>query len=170
MADSNTDSTPILKNETLYLRSNWGEVLRVVVLGAAVGLSLPWLSAVLDQYFIIPVFCHTNTTLTICSSSANVSYLIMTALLTIGATVALAHWQIFRPLLIAAATTVALWGLNKQLAGVQTHSVVEFYLLSALSYTSVYLLFFWLLRMGNFVASVLLSALVLVAMRWLLVM
>lgn len=170
MADTDTASTPLLKNETLYLRTNWGEVLRVIALGVAVGLLLPWLSLLLDQYFIRPVFCHAGSVLAICSSSSSVSLVVITVLLTLGATVALAHWQVFRPLLIALATAVALWGLNKQLAGIQSQSASEYYALSVLSYTSVYLLFFWLFRMSNFIASVLLSAFVLVALRWLLVM
>lgn len=145
-----------------------GELLRTAGLGAIIGLLLPILSNAFDMWFIRLVFCYGNQTFAFCNYSGILSYDALTVLLAIGAIIILTHWQIFRPILIVIAVAVTMWGFKQHMSAVEMHGMWEYYTFSVLLYSAAYLLYYWLMRLKSRVASVVITLLVIVLIRWLL--
>lgn len=158
-----------MTEESVYVQPIKGEILRVGVLGLLLGLLIPGLGFLLDKFFITPVFCNVNISSSFCSSTANIGYEIIALLMALGAIVVFAHWQIFRPALIAIGVVVSLWGLNLHLADMATKNLIEYAAISAALYGVTYLLFYWLLRLNNFGLSLALAALATFVLHWLMI-
>lgn len=156
-------------DKSLILAPARGELLRVTLLGLAVGLLIPLLSFGLERFFIEPVFCRSGDGLNICASAAPIAYYVSSGLLTVIAVIVLANWQVFRPLLIAVAAAASLWGLSRYIEAIVGNNMVEYYAFSAGLYMVTYLLFYWAMRIRNFLASVILAVLLVIAVRWMLI-
>jgi hypothetical protein len=172
MATQDTPPLPPSVSEStssgLFFYPLEGELIRTAVLGAIIGLLLPLLSNAFDSWFIRPVFCHTSQIFAFCASSGALSYVVLTVLLATGALIMLAHWQIFRPALIVIAATAAMWGFRQHMSAVEAHGALEYYTLSTLLYSAVYLLFYWLMRLRSIVAGGVAALMVIVLIRILL--
>lgn len=155
----NTDSSGVL------VIPSGGEMLRVGILGALVGLFVPGFAWLLQQFFLTPVFCHGQVN-GVCAPHDLTAYYIGTVVAAVIAVALLANWQIFRPLLIAVAAAAALWGLSKYVGDVVDHGAWEYVIGSILLYAAAYLLFYWLLRLRSFAFSVILVVLAVVLVRW----
>ena len=154
--------------ESFFYRITQVEGVKIAALGLIVGILVPLLSFLATQYFIQPVFCHATNTYGVCNNAGLTAYYISTVLISALATIILVNWQVFRPLLIAVAAAAALWGLQQAIGELARQSWLEYGLLSAITFMFTYLLFYWLMRVRSFVASVLLSVLAVVLLRWLL--
>ena len=94
-------------DQSFYVRSSRGELLKVLLLGIAVGLLVPLLSFLLEKFFIEPVFCRSADSFGVCATGGLTAYYIATALVSVLAIVLLANWQVFRPLLIVVGVAAA---------------------------------------------------------------
>jgi hypothetical protein len=153
-------------NQSLFLRPARGELLRMAILGIIVGLLMPLGGYLLSRFFVSPIFCNSGNTLNLCTNSIDVSYGVASVLFGGLAVVVLANWQVFRPLVIAAAAIVALWGYRQYLLGLAGGSNVEFYSFSAVLYGAAFLLFYWVMRVRLFAVSLILAILLVAAIRW----
>jgi hypothetical protein len=142
------------------------EMVRVGVLGLLVGLLVPFAAWLLQKFMVVPVFCHQGATLTVCGGDDLTTYYIASVVVGIIAVTLMANWQVFRPLLVAAASASALWGLQRYLGDTFAHSGWEYYISSALAYGTTYLLFYWLLRFKSFALSVVTTIIAIVLIRW----
>ncbi|HXH27377.1 MAG TPA: hypothetical protein VNG90_05770 [Candidatus Acidoferrum sp.] len=140
-------------NQPIFLRPERGELIVVGQLGLAVGLGVPLLSRLLNDVFVRPVFCNSGNAFGLCANSGDAAYGIASILCAILAIILLANWQVFRPLLIAVATVIALWSLQHQLHAVADMNRWAYYGLSAGIYMVTYLLFYWLLRIHKFIIA-----------------
>lgn len=173
MADSVTATIPATDpdaDERFFFRPLPGEPLRVGALGALFGLTLPLLSALVDQFFSKPIFCgHVGGSPQWCQAAPMIGYWTLMVLLSVGTTLLLSHWQIYRPLLISLAAALALWGLQKYISALTAHSLFEYTVYSTLVFAAAYLLFYWIMRLRQLIACSA-AALVLVGLiRWLLI-
>lgn len=152
-------------DQSFYVRSSRGELLKVLLLGIAVGLLVPLLSFLLEKFFIEPVFCRSADSFGVCATGGLTAYYIATALASVLAIVLLANWQVFRPLLIVVGAAAALWGLKKYSGDMAGASGVEYYLFSAVIFALAYLLFYWVMRIRTFLLSVLLAVGLVIVIR-----
>lgn len=143
-----TSSVPLA-----YVSIPRGEIVKVVILGLIVGLLVPLGTSLLTTYFIEPVFCRADGAMNICASGAVIANHIAAVIIAVVAFAVLTRWGIYRALLLVAASTLALWGLQKYAAPLTTGYWLEYYLFSALLYGLAYTSFYWVLRLKNFVAS-----------------
>lgn len=164
---ANVPAAPLdeFDDQSFYVRSSRGEVLKVLLLGLAVGLLVPLLSFLLERFFIEPVFCRSADSFGVCATGGLTAYYIATALVSVLAIVLLANWQVFRPLLIVVGVAASLWGLKKYSGDVASASGLEFYLFSAVIFALAYLLFYWVMRIRTFVISVILAVGLVIAIR-----
>lgn len=146
-----------------YVSIPRGEILKVVALGLAMGLLVPIGTSLLTTYFIEPVFCQAADDMGVCSSGGVIANHIAAVILAVGAFAVMTRWGIYRALLLTVAATLALWGIQKYAASLTTGNWLEYYLFSALLYGLAYLSFYWLLRIKNFVASLVLCIALIVA-------
>lgn len=146
-----------------YFPSSRSEITQVLSLGLAAGALIALLGTLLQRFFINPVFCsNTAVSTTVCGPEGSLGFYIATALVSILSVVALVRFGVFRPLLVAVGAAASLWGLNSQLAGL---NFIEFVFWFALLFGVAYLLFYWLLRLSNFVISLVLVIVAIVLVR-----
>lgn len=162
-----TDTASYAPEQPLaYVPASRNEVVKVVILGLIVGLLTPLLSLLLENYFIIPVFCNGGDGFNICSSGGVVANHIAAIIVAFGAFAVLMHWTVYRALLLAIAATVAMWGLKKYADPLTVGSWIEYFMFSALLYAVAYTFFYWILRMRNFIVSLVLTIVAVVAAAW----
>lgn len=146
----NESSAPIA-----YVSVPRGEIIRIVITGLLAGLLIPLLTTLLTTYFINPVFCQAGES-DICASGSVIANHISAVIMGVAVFVVLTRWAVYRALLLVAASTLAMWGLQKYAADLTTQGF-EYYLFSMLLYGMAYLAFYWLLRLRSFVASLVLT-------------
>lgn len=162
-----TDTASYAPEQPLaYVPASRNEVVKVVILGLIVGLLVPSLSLLLQNYFIVPVFCNGGDGFNICSSGGVVANHIAAVIVAFGAFAVLMHWAVYRALLLAVAATVAMWGLKKYADPLTVGSWIEYFMFSALLYALSYTFFYWILRLRNFVVSIIVMIIALVAAAW----
>ncbi len=166
MAENVPEIPTVEDDSNLLIAPEWIDLLRVGLLGLAVGLFIPALSWVLQKFLIVPVFCREGAALAVCSGTDLTTYYISTVVLSVVGVALLANWQVFRPLLVAIAGAAALWGLQRYLGSTVTHSGIEYYLSSGVIFALAYLLFYWVMRLKNFALSVVLAVLAVALIRW----
>lgn len=143
-----------------------GEMLRVIFVGLAVGVLAPLFTWLLSKFFIDPVFCHQGGNMGICGSGGVVANHIAVVFLTIVAFAFLNHSAIYRALLLALASGISMWGLQKYASSLTAFGGIEYYLFSALLYSLAYATFFWVLRLRAFAIAVAILAVVLGVTCW----
>lgn len=159
---------PFLSNG-VFLKTNKKEVIKVVSLGAAVGVLAPFVAFLIERFFITPVFCSSAEAFEVCASGGLTAAYAATVILSIIALILLANWQVFRPLLIVVASAAALWGFKKFTTKLSIESGVEYYVYSMLIIAMSYALFYWVMRLKSFITSVIVTVLLVVLIRWVLI-
>ncbi|HSE61585.1 MAG TPA: hypothetical protein VLA88_04810 [Candidatus Saccharimonadales bacterium] len=167
MAETNTpNSSTILKP---YLETDRMEVFRVGLVGVIVGLIVPLLALAIANWFIDPIFCRSNQSFSICNSGGIVAYHSAAIIVAMAVIAIFANWGVFRPLPLVIAATIAMWGFKKFVDPLTSGNWVEYYLFSMALTALSYLLFYWLLRLRNFPASIILTAIATALVCWALV-
>lgn len=138
------------------------KMLIAALIGAAAGL-VTWLIGYLIAEFVInPVFCATPDSAAICEIRGTTSFNIALMLASFGGLLAMVRTRIFRPLLVAVAAAVTLWGLMGLIGQEAWYVQLVFtVLISALAYA----LFTWISQLKSFVIALIISIVVLVGLR-----
>ena len=126
--------------------------LRVGAVGAGVGLLLPYLGTVAARL-----------------TGGQLVFDLLAILLAAAAIAILALWDIYRPVLIAAASTSVLWRLQGALGNVHAHNMLMYEAFSAALSMFSYLFFYVVMRLRHFSVAAGLVVVCAVALRWLLV-
>lgn len=153
----------------VYVPATRDEVIKVTTLGVITGILIPFISALLANYFIVPVFCNGGDNFNICASGGVVSNHVAAVLVGFAAFAILNQWAVYRALLLVIAVTIITWGLKKYADPLTSGNWIEYYLFSALLYGVGYLLLYWLLRLRNFIASLAATVIAVIAACWAMV-
>lgn len=136
-------------------------VMAVVALGAVVGLVVWALTLVIDRYVLSPVLCQGSEALR-CAGSAQYAEAAASIIGTGIGLFFLVRLQVFRPLLVALASTVTLWGIVAKAELLPWYgvglSVIAMYLFA-------YLLFSWIARLRAFWVVILVMVMTIAAVR-----
>lgn len=156
-----TDTTHDAPMRTPLVELSPRSVLAVLIVGCVVGVFAWLLYTALDIWLITPVLCKEATAAT-CSTGHVVSYVF--ALVVVGAAglVALIRNGAYRPLLIALAAAVSLYGVQ---AWLQDMAWYEAALWHGLLYAAAYGVFSWLSRVASFGLALVLFVVVVTAAR-----
>lgn len=152
-----------------YIETDRMELLRVAIIGALVGITVPLLGIAIANGLISPIFCHANEGFAICASGGVVAYHIAAIVAALAVIGLFANWGIFRPLPLVLAVTIAMWGFKKFVDPLTSGSWLEYYAFSLLLTMLCFLLFYWLLRLRNFPLSILATILATGLVCWALV-
>lgn len=153
------------KEVLFYHEANRGEAIRVGLAGAVVGALIPLLSWLTTQFVLRPIFCQDPSSAA-CGTTDMVGYYIAAVLVTAAAVPILASWGVFRGLLVAVSSVVALWGLQGYVTSLASGSWLEYGLFSAALFALAYVLFYWLMRLRNFGFGLAIALAVVLAVRW----
>lgn len=163
-----TDSN-VVDKPPVYISTFARDFLQVAILGLVAGLLVKLLSVGLVRYFVEPVFCRGGDFAGICSSADQVALGAANVIVGIVTVVVMVRMNVFRPLLVAVAAIASLWGLTRYMSGIViAANFAEQTLWFMVLYALVYLLFFWALRLRNFVIALILTILLVVVLRLLL--
>lgn len=165
VATTDTDPTPPSTPTPLaYVPATRNEVIKVIAVGLVAGLLVPFLSWLIAAYIIQPVFCNTNANaFNVCASGGVVANHVAAIIVAVGAFIALTRWSVYRALLLVVAVTIAMWGLKKYADPLTTGPWIEYYLFFALLHGVAYAFFYWILRLRNFLLSLILTVLAVIA-------
>lgn len=147
-----------------YVPATRNEVIRVIALGLLAGLAVPLLSMLVANYVIDPIFCRTGAnTFNICANGGIVANHVAAIIVAVVSFLILTQWAVYRALLLVIAVTIAMWGLKKYADPLTSGPWSEYYLFFMLLHGLAYAFFYWVLRMRNFIASLILTILAVIA-------
>lgn len=138
-------------------------VVRVAILGLGLGIGV-WLLALLFNRFLIePIFCANQASGGICADTEDVAGNIALILGAIGGVLGLVRLGVYRPMLVAIAVAISLWGLGGWLGGLVWYEALGW---TALIYMVAYAAFAWLVRPRNFFVVLIMLLVLIVAARF----
>lgn len=138
---------------------NKKDVIRAALYGAFVGAMLTVLYILLSRVSST-VLCRGDSSL--CESAPQYAVAISMVLVSIGGLILLSLARIYRPLFVVIASSVALWGLQTYLSLLPWYwALVGMTVICAVAYA----LFTWLARLRSFILCLVVSVVVIVAVR-----
>ena len=156
----------IVDERTVVVKPWWARV-RIVFTGAVLGL-IWWVLATLIRIYIIePMACRDLANAVTCVDSFGVAGNIATVIVAVLGAFALVRTLQPRPMIIAVAAAVVLWGLGQYLTGLSWYEAI---LWSVVLYAATYVLFGLVARIVWFPAAVITAIVTVVAIRILLVL
>lgn len=133
-----------------------------LVIGALVGIAGWTIDLFLQRYFIEPVFCASADSAGVCENGNTIAW-VLSHVLVIGASVvAMVGAMIYRPLLVALAAFVTVWGIGGWLDGLEWWNAI---LWQALIFALAYGVYAWIARTIQFWVAALVTVLVVVLCR-----
>jgi len=136
-----------------------------LLIGALTGAAGWLINLFLQNYFIEPVFCASDVSSTICSNGSTIAWTLAHILAVGASVVAMVGAMIYRPLLVAIAAFVTVWGLNSWLGGLEWWSAT---LWQMLIFALAYGAYAWIARTVQFWAAALATVVVVVICRFVL--
>lgn len=147
-----------------YVPATRNEAIKIIVLGLLAGLAVPALTTLIANYVIDPIFCKTGAnTFNICATGGIVANHVAAILVAVVSFLVLTRWAVYRALLLVVAVTIAMWGLKKYADPLTSGPWLEYYLFFALLHSLAFVFFYWVLRLRNFVLSLILTILAVIA-------
>lgn len=139
--------------ELFYLPAEKNEALRVASIGLVVGLAVPLLG-ILISGLVGKFFCASESA--VCLSRDIIASHVSAIFVGMAAFSVLMRFDVYRALLLVVSSVVATWGFANYAQPILENSYVEYFLLSALICILTFMIFYWLLRIKNFVLSLVL--------------
>lgn len=134
----------------------------LVLIGAALGVVYCVLTYMVGRFIIDPLFCGSSANAITCSNSTSISGNIADILVSIIGLGVMVRMQVFRPIIIAAATAVLLWGLASWTEGLWFVEAIGW---SVLLFALCYMLFSWVGRYARSVPVLIATLLILILGR-----
>lgn len=135
-------------------------------IGAGVGLFGWLLSLLIQNFFIVNVFCRSADDFGICANGGNVAWGVAFVTLGVLSVFALVRANVYRPLLVVLAAFVALWGIAPWLAPLAWYWIAFW---NVVLFMLGYALFAWLATIERFFYSIIVTIVVIVLVRLALV-
>lgn len=149
MAETNTQAES--NNITSIVDMRPDVVVRVALLGLAIGVVAWALTFGLRRYAVGPILCPTTGSQDACSSTASVSGNIALILTAVAGMLGMVRLGVYRPMLVAIAAVLALWGIGGWLSNIVWYEAIGW---SALIYMVTYVALSWLVRPRNLIIVV----------------
>lgn len=136
-------------------------IVRVAVLGLLLGAVGYAISLGLSEYVVRPVFCSGANG---CGDPMNIAGNITLVLLSIAGMTGLIKTGAYRPMLVAVAVAITLWGIGSWIGSLAWYEALGW---SALLYAVAYSAYAWLVRPRNFIVVIIILALIIGGTRYL---
>lgn len=156
----------IVDERTVVVKPWWARV-RIVFIGASLGLIWWILTTLIRTYIIEPLACRDLANAATCVDSFGVAGNIATIIVAILGVFALVRTLQPRPIIIAVAAAAVLWGLGQYLNGLAWYEAI---LWSVVLYAATYILFGLVARIVWFPAAVITAIVTVAVIRILLIL
>ena len=140
------------------------DLISAVISGVMVGVVTVGVALLMNQYVFGAVLCREGAA-SGCAQAPLYATIVAVVIGGIVGTVALARLRVYRPLLVVLAAAIALWSLNFWLFNVAWYWGL---LIAGVLYGLSYGAFSWLARVRSFILSLVLTVVLLVALRLLI--
>jgi len=154
----------ITDERTVVVKPWWARV-RIVFVGAVLGLIWWVLTALIANYIIEPIACRDLANAATCLDGSGVAGSIATVIVAILGAFALVRTLQPRPIIIAVASAAVLWTLGQYLSGLAWYEAI---LWAVVLYAATYVLFGLVARIVWFPGAVIAGVVTVVAIRLLL--
>lgn len=161
MAEVDNDKVVKTETTTTLFSMSMGALIRIVLLGAAIGFFTWLLGLAIDKYLLTPFFCQGGDNVAICANSTVVASNIAAVLVGIMAVPLLSSIYARRAILVVIAAVVALWGVSAWIAGEWFVSLIWTILATAVVYAALS----WINRLRSTIIVVILMVLFVIAAR-----
>lgn len=152
--------TPAAVTTVPFVNMGVGDLLRAMVTGAGVGFVSTGVYLLLNKFIFGAALCRAGVEG--CANAPLYATIVTVVIAMICGVVALAKAGVYRPLLVAIAVPLALWGIFALFNGVAWYwALIVGTLLFALAYS----LFSWLARVRSFIISIVLLVLIVLLVR-----
>lgn len=141
------------------------ELITVIVAGLATGIVIFLIAYVLNKFVFGSVLCRPQNS-SDCSSAPAYAMIVAIILGSIGGLATLARLRVYRPLLVVIATAISLWGIGSLTQGLPWYGAL---LLIAGMFGLTNGLYAWVVRIRSFIFTIVVSVLLIVAIRLALV-
>lgn len=138
---------------------------RMALVGAALGIIYWTLAFIVSHFIVDPLFCRSSVNALACSDSVGLSGNIASILVATIGLVVLVGLKVSRPLIVAVAAAIVLWGLAGWTDGLAWGEIAFW---SALLFSLSYVLFSWVSRYSRTIPVLISVALVVIVARILL--
>lgn len=138
------------------------DMVRVLIVGLFVGLVAWGLSWVIKVVVLDPIFCQATNSFMVCANSNGIAGNLATVFAAVAGLFGLLRLGIFRPLLVAIAGAVTLWGLGTWLVAMTWYESLVWTLVL---YGAVYFALVWLTRIRPFVIALIAVVVLVVVAR-----
>lgn len=137
-------------------------IVQLLIVGAVTG-AVGWLLYLaISQFFIEPVFCSSAETFSICQNGGTIAWISAHIIVMAALVAVLARLAVYRPLLVALAVLLSLWGTHVWLGGMDWYIGLAWQLVL---FAVAVALFGWIARLTNFLVAVILSIAVVIISR-----
>lgn len=137
------------------------EIINTFFAGFGVAIVVTGLAALLDRFVFNPLLCDGGSS-GACENVDTYSMLVSMLLGALGGLITMTTLQVYRPLLVVLASTIALWGYNSMLMGMVWYWTL---LISVVLFGLTYALFAWIARIRSFILAVIISLVMIVLVR-----
>ena len=135
---------------------------RIILMSAISGIGLVLLMFLINSFIFRPIACNLSIDAVACANSAVITGNIATIIIAIVGIYIMVRLKLARPLIVAAATAITLWGLMQWMSGL---SVIEMICWSVLLYVLAYTLFSWLARIIKIGPALILMSIAVIVVR-----
>lgn len=157
--------------DTTETSSAWGgliempqhQVIQVALLGIGLGVGAWILGMLVKTIVLVPLFCGDPSS-SICINDKDVAGNVATVIVAFIGLMGLVRLSAFRPLVIALAVLVCLWGIGGWTTGLQWYEALAW---SIALYTLCYVAFAWLVRPRTFAPTLILVIVAVALIRYL---
>lgn len=145
----------------------WQTWLRVVLIGAVIGLAFWVITALLARYVVEPLACRQMAEAAVCANATGVAGNIATILAGLGSIFALIRLGVARPIIVTVASAALLWNLAAMMVGLFWLEAVAW---SIALYAAAYGLFAWITRYSILWVTIVVSLAIILLIRIALVL
>ena len=135
---------------------------RIALIGAAMGILYWAITFLVGRLVIDPMFCGSSVNAAACANSVGLSGNVAGILVAVVGLFVLVGLKVLRPLIVAVAAAVVLWGLSGWTNGLAWGEIAFW---SALLYSLTYVLFSWISRYNKSVPVLITVVLTVVVAR-----
>lgn len=137
-----------------------------IAVGALIGLVTAGISLLMNTYVFSSVLCRANVASSECASAPTYAAIVALIIGAVAGLTALAQTRMYRPLLVVIASTATLWSFHVLTASMPWYWAL---IVPVVLFGLVYGLFTWVARIRSFMMAVILTVVLVVAIRFLLV-
>lgn len=139
------------------------QAVQIVLLGIGLGVGAWLLSELIRRVILVPLFCGDPSSI-VCANAPDFGANTAAIIVVIAGLMGLVRLSVYRPLLIALAVLVSLWGLGAWTSPLAWYESLAWFVIL---YALCYIAFAWLVRPQSFMPTIVAVVVAVVLIRWL---